>query len=82
MTIEVSKAQFKVGMRAPGAHTGQVINASTRILGLAGSVVGPLMVLRISVDVPMPWQGIWTLALVTGGLPLLHILFGNRHDRR
>lgn len=82
VTIEVSKAQFKAGMRVPGPHTGQMINASTRILGLVGSVVGPLVLLKISVDLQMPWQGIWTLAVVIGALPVVHVLFGNRHDKR
>ncbi|MEV5273307.1 hypothetical protein [Streptomyces werraensis] len=82
VTIEVTKDKFKAGMRVPGAHTGQMINASTRVLSLVGSVVGPLALLKISVDVPMPWQGICFLAVVVGALPVVHVLLGNRHDRR
>ncbi|MFD7603161.1 hypothetical protein ACFWAN_22045 [Streptomyces mirabilis] len=82
VTIEVTKAKLKAGMRVPGPNTGQMINASTRILGLAGSVVGPLGLLKISVDIQMPWQGIWTLAVVIGALPVVHILLGNRHDKQ
>ncbi|MDU9001797.1 hypothetical protein [Streptomyces mirabilis] len=82
VTIEVTKAKLKAGMRVPGPNTGQMINASTRVLGLAGSVVGPLVLLKISVDIQMPWQGIWTLAVVIGALPVVHILLGNRHDKR
>ncbi|MGW5637224.1 hypothetical protein [Streptomyces sp. NPDC003832] len=82
MTIEVTKAQLKAGMRVPGSHTKQMINASTRILGLVGSIVGPLVMLKISVDLLMPWQGIWALAVVIGALPVVHVLFGNRHDKR
>jgi uncharacterized membrane protein YeaQ/YmgE (transglycosylase-associated protein family) len=59
-----------------------MINASTRVLGLVGSVVGPLVLLKVSVDVPMPWQGIWSLAVVVGVLPVVHVLLGNRHDKR
>ncbi|MGW7134338.1 hypothetical protein ACWGIA_39195 [Streptomyces bobili] len=80
--IEVTKDKFKVGMRVPGPHTGQMINASTRVLGVVGSVVGPLVLLKVSVDVPMPWQGIWSLAVVVGLLPVVHVLLGNRHDKR
>ncbi|MFF9787692.1 hypothetical protein OG528_38540 [Streptomyces platensis] len=80
--IEVSKAKFKAGMRVPGRNTGQMINASTRVLGIIGSVAGPLVVLKLSVDLPMPWQGIWALALVIGILPVIHVLLGNRHDKR
>lgn len=80
--IEVTKDKLKVGMRVPGPHTGQMINASTRVLGLVGSVVGPLVLLRVSVDVLMPWPGIWSLAVVLGALPLVHVLLGNRHDKR
>ncbi|MFJ1550877.1 hypothetical protein [Streptomyces sp. NPDC088246] len=80
--IEVSKAKFKAGMRVPGRNTGQMINASTRVLGIIGSVAGPLLVLKLSVDLPMPWQGIWALALVIGILPVVHVLLGNRHDKR
>jgi hypothetical protein len=82
VTIEVTKDKFKAGMRVPGAHTGQMINASARVLGLVGSVVGPLVLLKVSVDVPMPWQGIWSLAVVVGVLPVVHVLLGNRHDKR
>ncbi|MFI5635389.1 hypothetical protein ACIA8E_39805 [Streptomyces sp. NPDC051664] len=80
--IEVSKAKFKAGMRVPGRNTGQMINASTRVLGIIGSVAGPLLALKLSVDLPMPWQGIWALALVIGILPVAHVLLGNRHDKR
>ncbi|MFJ8871186.1 hypothetical protein ACIRD6_36210 [Streptomyces sp. NPDC102473] len=80
--IEVSKAKFKAGMRVPGRDTGQMINASTRVLGIIGSVAGPLIVLKLSVDLAMPWQGIWVLAVVTGSLPVTHVLLGNRHDQR
>ncbi|WP_153182822.1 hypothetical protein [Streptomyces sp. E5N298] len=80
--IEVTKDKLKVGMHVPGPHTGQMINASTRVLGLVGSVVGPLVLLRVSVDVLMPWPGIWSLAVVLGTLPLVHVLIGNRHDKR
>ncbi|MFE7357136.1 hypothetical protein ACFU8Q_29275 [Streptomyces sp. NPDC057543] len=80
VTIEVTKAKLKAGMRVPGRNTGQMINASTRVLGIIGSVTGPLLVLKLSVDLPMPWQGIWTLALVIGILPVIHVLLGNRHD--
>ncbi|MFI6209143.1 hypothetical protein ACIBAI_22515 [Streptomyces sp. NPDC051041] len=82
VTIEVTKDKFKVGMRVPGPHTGQMINASTRVLGLVGSIVGPLVLLKVSVDVPMPWQGIWSLAVAVGFLPVVHVLLGNRHDKR
>ncbi|MFE2095030.1 hypothetical protein [Streptomyces sp. NPDC059460] len=80
--IEVSKAKFKAGMRVPGRNTGQMINASTRVLGIIGSVAGPLLALKLFVDLPMPWQGIWALALVIGILPVVHVLLGNRHDKR
>ncbi|REK84472.1 hypothetical protein DY245_43270 [Streptomyces inhibens] len=80
--IEVSKAKFKAGMRVPGRNTGQMINASTRVLGIIGSVAGPLVVLKLSVDLRMPWQGIWALALAIGSLPVIHVLLGNRHDKR
>jgi uncharacterized membrane protein YeaQ/YmgE (transglycosylase-associated protein family) len=81
-SIEVTKDKFKAGMRVPGSSTGQMINALTRVLGLVGSVVGPLVLLKVSVDVPMPWPGIWSLAVVVGVLPVVHILLGNRHDKR
>ncbi|MFI7396574.1 hypothetical protein [Streptomyces tendae] len=80
--IEVTKDKLKVGMRVPGPHTGQMINASTRVLGLVGSVVGPLVLLKVSVDFPMPWQGVWSLAVVVGVLPVVHVLLGNWHDKR
>lgn len=79
--IEVSKAKFKAGMSVPGRDTGQMINASTRVLGILGSVAGPLIVLKLSVDLAMPWQGIWALAVVIGVLPVIHVLLGNRHDK-
>ncbi|MET7549758.1 hypothetical protein ABZS95_38340 [Streptomyces sp. NPDC005479] len=82
VTIEVTKAKLKAGMRVPGRNTGQMINASTRVLGILGSVAGPLLVLKLSVDLPMPWQGIWTLALGIGSLPVIHVLLGNRHDKQ
>ncbi|MFD5952109.1 hypothetical protein ACFWAZ_39895 [Streptomyces collinus] len=80
--IEVTKDKLKTMMSVPGPHTGQMINASTRVLGLMGSVVGPVVLLKVSVDVLMPWQGIWSLALAAGVLPVLHVLLGNRHDKR
>ncbi|MDG9687850.1 hypothetical protein QC334_34845 [Streptomyces sp. DH18] len=80
--IEVSKAKLKAGMRVPGRDTGQMINASTRFLGILGSVAGPLIVLKLSVDLAMPWQGISVLAVVIGTLPVIHVLLGNRHDKR
>ncbi|MFE7572247.1 hypothetical protein ACFU76_35790 [Streptomyces sp. NPDC057539] len=45
-------------------------------------MTGPLLVLKLSLDLPMPWQGIWTLALVIGILPVIHVLLGNRHDKQ
>lgn len=80
--IEVSKAKFKAGMHVPGRNTGQMINASTRVLGIIGSVAGPILVLRLSVDLPMPWQSVLALALAIGALPVTHVLLGNRHDRQ
>ncbi|WNF01378.1 MULTISPECIES: hypothetical protein [Streptomyces] len=80
--IEVSKAKLKAGMRVPGHNTGQMINASTRVLGITGSVAGPFVVLKLSVDLQMPWQGIWALALVIGILPVIHVLLGNHHDKQ
>ncbi|MEU3491123.1 hypothetical protein [Streptomyces massasporeus] len=80
--IEVTKDKLKAGMSVPGPNTGQMINASTRVLGLMGSVVGPVVLLKVSVDVLMPWQGIWSLALAVGVLPVIHVLLGNRHDKR
>ncbi|GAB2967335.1 MULTISPECIES: hypothetical protein [Streptomyces] len=80
--IKVTKDKFEAGMRVPGSHTGQMINASTRVLGLVGSVVGPLALLKLAVDLPMPWQGIWSLAVVLGLLPIGHVLLGNHHDKR
>ncbi|MFD3621751.1 hypothetical protein ACFWWT_42565 [Streptomyces sp. NPDC058676] len=41
-----------------------------------------MVLLKISVDLQMPWQGFWTLAVVIGALPVVHVLFGNRHDKR
>ncbi|MFE2541014.1 hypothetical protein [Actinacidiphila glaucinigra] len=80
--IEVSKSKFVAGMRVPGRNTAQLINASTRVLGIIGSVAGPLAVLRLSVDLSMPWQGIGALALAIGILPVVHVILGNRHDTR
>lgn len=80
--IEVSKSTFKAGMCVPGRDTGQMINASARVLGMISSVAGPLLALQVSVDLPMPWQGIWGLVLVLGILPVIHVLLGNRHDAR
>jgi hypothetical protein len=82
VTIEVTETNFKAGMRVPGSNTGQMINAATRILGLVGSVVGPVVLLKYSVDVMMPWYGLWTLVLVVSILPLVHVVFGNRHDKQ
>ncbi|SCK04877.1 hypothetical protein B046DRAFT_00022 [Streptomyces sp. LamerLS-316] len=55
-----------------------MINASTRALGIIGSVTDPLIVLKPSVDPAMPWQDIWALALalVIGSLPVAHVLCG------
>ncbi len=80
VTINVSKAKFSVGMRVPGSNTGQMINASTRALGLVGSVAGPLMLLRIAVNLSMPWYGGWSLALALAVLPVVHVVFANRHS--
>lgn len=42
----------------------------------------PLILLKLSVDLVMPWQGIWALAVVIGFLPVIHVLLGNRHNQR
>ncbi|MFC8037696.1 hypothetical protein ACFUVU_33485 [Streptomyces griseoincarnatus] len=78
-TIEVTKAKFSAGMRVPGSNTAQMINSLTRILGLVGSVAGPLMLLRVAVDLSMPWYGVWSLALTLAVMPVVHMVFGNRH---
>jgi hypothetical protein len=69
-------------MRVPGRNTGQMINASTRVLGILGSVVGPVVLMKVSVDLPMPWQGIWTLALGIGILPVIHVALAWQVDIR
>lgn len=80
--VPIRKKLKAAGMRVPGRDAGQMINASTRVLGLIGSVAGPLILVKLSVDLAMPWQGIWALAVVIGTLPVIHVLLGNRHDKR
>lgn len=76
--IVVSREKFLAGMRVPGRSAGKMTDASTRAIGLVGSVVGPLVTLRLSADLAMPWQGVWAMALMIGGLPVIHVLLGNR----
>ncbi|MGC5400750.1 hypothetical protein ACPXCP_34035 [Streptomyces sp. DT20] len=45
-------------------------------------MAGPFILLKLSVDLAMPWQGIWALAVVIGTLPVAHVLLGNRHDKQ
>ncbi|WP_333741261.1 hypothetical protein [Streptomyces sp. IBSBF 2806] len=79
--IELTKTNFRTAMRVPGPHAARMINAAPRILGLVGSLVGPVVLLKSSVDVVMPWWGLWGLVVVIALLPLVHVVVGNRHDR-
>ncbi|KUN75102.1 hypothetical protein AQJ66_36455 [Streptomyces bungoensis] len=82
LSIEATKTNFKAEMSVPGPNAGQMINAATRILGLAGSVVGPAVVLKFSANLVMPWYGVWALVVVVAVLPLVHVVVGNRHDKQ
>ncbi|MEU6394798.1 hypothetical protein [Streptomyces sp. NPDC046939] len=45
-------------------------------------MAGPVMLLKCSVDLMVPWYGTWTLALVLAPLPVVHVVFGNSHGRK
>ncbi|MGW5047935.1 hypothetical protein [Streptomyces griseoluteus] len=80
--IGASRTTFNVEMRVPGPNAGQVINVAPRILGLLCSVVGAAVVLNLAANVVMPWYGLWTLVVVIATVPLVHVVVGNRHDKR
>ncbi|NEA46895.1 hypothetical protein [Streptomyces sp. SID10815] len=80
--IGVTRTTFNVEMRVPGPHAGQMINVAPRILGLVGSVASAAVVLNFAAGVVMPWYGLWALVVVIATLPLVHVVVGNRHDKR
>jgi hypothetical protein len=82
LKIGLTKTDFSAQMRVPGLNAGQMINAAPRILGLLGSVVGPVVLLKFSVDVTMPWYGLAALVVVVAVLPLVHVVVGNCHDKQ
>ncbi len=59
-----------------------MINATTSIVGIIGSTAGPIILLKTSVDLIIPWEAIVALALVLAIIPVLVVTLNNRRGNR
>ncbi|MGW7550340.1 hypothetical protein [Streptomyces rimosus] len=81
ISVTLAAVGVEVSASASGRWSARTLQALTFLLAILAATGGPVIMVRATSAIEMPWQAVAGLCLLLALMPLVYLLLGNRRLR-